>query len=157
MPPATDPEDRSVLMRSMRSFVRIVIVTDAGVLVASFVDDRIWGDVARGRLRNEELAAPELIDLEVMSALRGLLRAGKVDHRRAELALTNIRRIPMHRASHRGLVTRCWELRNNLTAYDASYVALAELLGARLVTTDARMSRAPQLMCAVEVLSPTDN
>jgi predicted nucleic acid-binding protein len=96
MPPATDPEDRSVLMKSMRSFARIVIVTDAGVLVASFVDDRIWGDVARGRLRNEELAAPELVDLEVMSALRGLLRAGKVDDRRAELALTDLRRIPMH-------------------------------------------------------------
>jgi predicted nucleic acid-binding protein len=141
----------------MRSFARIVIVTDAGVLVASFVDDRIWGDVARARLRNEELAAPELVDLEVMSALRGLLRAGKVDDRRAELALTDLRRIPMHRAPHRGLVTRCWELRTNLTAYDASYVALAELLGATLVTTDARMSRAPQLMCAVEVLSQTGN
>ncbi len=157
MPRATDPEDPSVLMKSMRSFARIVIVTDAGVLVASFVDDRIWGDVARSRLRNEELAAPELVDLEVMSALRGLLRAGKVDDRRAELALTDLRRIPMHRAPHRGLVTRCWELRNNLTAYDASYVALAELLGATLVTTDARMSRAPQLRCAVEVLSLTDN
>jgi predicted nucleic acid-binding protein len=141
----------------MRSFARIVIVADAGVLVASFVDDRIWGGVARARLRNEELAAPELVDLEVMSALRGLLRAGKVDDRRAELALTDLRRIPLHRAPHRGLVTRCWELRNNLPAYDASYVALAELLGATLVTTDARMSRTPQLMCAVEVLSPTDN
>jgi predicted nucleic acid-binding protein len=141
----------------MRSFARIVIVTDAGVLVASFVDDRISGDVARARLRNEELAAPELVDLEVMSALRGLLRAGKVDDRRAELALTDLRRIPMHRAPHRGLVTRCWELRTNLTAYDASYVALAELLGATLVTTDTRMSRAPQLMCAVEVLSLTGN
>jgi predicted nucleic acid-binding protein len=91
-----------------------------------------------------------------MSALRGLLHAGKVDDRRAELALTDLRRIPMHRAPHRGLVARCWELRNNLTVYDASYVALAELLEATLVTTDARMSRAPQLMCAVEVLSPTD-
>jgi predicted nucleic acid-binding protein len=48
---------------------------------------------------------------------------------------------------------RCWELRDNLTVCDASYVALAELLGATLVTTDARLSRAPQIMCAVEVLS----
>jgi predicted nucleic acid-binding protein len=157
MPPATDPEDLSVLMKSMRSFARIVIVTDAGVLVAIFVDDLLWGGVARARLRNEELVAPELVDLEVTSALRGLLRAGKVDDRRAELALTDLRRIPLHRAPHRGLVTRCWELRNNLTAYDASYVALAELLGATLVTTDARMSRAPHIMCPVEVLSLTDN
>jgi predicted nucleic acid-binding protein len=50
-------------------------------------------------------------------------------------------------------VTRCWQLRDNFTAYDASYVALAEMLGATLVTTDTWMSRAPQTTCAVEVLS----
>jgi predicted nucleic acid-binding protein len=53
-------------------------------------------------------------------------------------------------------VTRCWELRDNLKAYDACYVALAELLGATLVTTDARLSRAPQIMCSVELLPQTD-
>lgn len=133
---------------------RIVIVTDAGVLIAAFVDDRIWGDTARVRLQAEELAAPELVDLEVTSALRGLHRVGKVDERRAHQVLADLRDLPLHRASHRGLVTRCWELRDNLTAYDASYVALAELLGATLVTTDAHLSRAPQIMCAVDVLSP---
>ena len=59
----------------------------------------------------------------------------------------------MRRASHQGLVTRCWELRDNLSVYDASYIALAELIGATLVTTDARMSRAPQIRCSIEVLS----
>jgi predicted nucleic acid-binding protein len=54
---------------------------------------------------------------------------------------------------HRGLVTRCWELRDNFTAYDAIYIALAEMLGATLVTTDARVSRAPQKFCKVKVLS----
>jgi predicted nucleic acid-binding protein len=53
-------------------------------------------------------------------------------------------------------VSRCWDLRDNLSAYDASYVALAELLGATLVTTDARLCRSPQVMCGVEVLSRTD-
>ena len=140
-------------MRSMPSSARIVIVTDAGVLVAIFVDDGIWGDTARARVRHEDLAAPELIDLEVTSALRGLLRAGKVEEFRARLALADLRRLPLRRASHQGLVTRCWELRDNFTAYDASYIALAEMLGATLVTTDTRMSRAPQITCAVEVLS----
>jgi predicted nucleic acid-binding protein len=143
-------------MRSMPSSGRIVIVTDAGVLVAVFVDDGIWGDTARARLRGEELAAPELVDLEVISALRGLLRVGKVDERRAREALADLRDLSLRRASHRELMTRCWDLRDNLTAYDASYVALAELLGATLVTADARISRAPQIKCAVEVLSRTD-
>jgi predicted nucleic acid-binding protein len=137
----------------MPSSARTVIVTDAGVLIATFVDDGAWGDTARARLRHEEIAAPEFIDLEVTSALRGLLRAGKVDKRRADLALADLRRLVLLRASHQGLVARCWELRDNLSVYDASYIALAELLGATLITTDARMSRAPQIMCSVEVLS----
>lgn len=137
----------------MPSSGRIVIVTDAGVLVAVFVDDGVWGDTARARLRGEELAAPELVDLEVTSALRGLLRVGKVDEGRAREALADLRDLSLRRASHRELLTRCWDLRDNLTAYDASYVALAELLGTTLVTADARLSRAPQIMCAVEVLS----
>jgi predicted nucleic acid-binding protein len=61
------------------------------------------------------VAPLELVDLEVTSALRGLLRDGKVDDRRAELALTDLRRIPLHCAPHRGLVMRCWELRDNRT------------------------------------------
>jgi predicted nucleic acid-binding protein len=137
----------------MPSSARIVIVTDAGVLVAVLVDDGTWGDIARARIRNEDLAAPEVIDIEVTSALRGLLRVGKVDELRALLALADLRRIPLRRASHQRLVSRCWELRDNFTAYDASYIALAEMLGTTLVTTDARMSRAPQRSCMVEVLS----
>jgi predicted nucleic acid-binding protein len=140
-------------MTSMPSSARTVIVTDAGVLIASFVDDGAWGDTARARLRHEEIAAPELVDLEVTSALRGLLRAGKVDERRAGLALADLRRLALHRASHQRLITRCWELRDNLSLYDASYIALAEMLGTTLVTTDVRMSRAPKIMCSVDVLS----
>lgn len=140
-------------MRSTPSSVRIVIVADAGVLVAIFVDDGTRGEIARARVRDERLAAPELIDLEVTSALRGLLRVGKVNEFRARLALADLRRLPLRRASHQGLVTRCWELRDNLTAYDASYVALAGMLGVTLVTTDLRLALAPQRLCPVEVLS----
>jgi len=137
----------------MPSSVRTVIVTDAGVLIAIFVDDGAWGDTARARLRHEEIAAPELVDLEVTSALRGLLRAGKVDERRADLALADLRRLALHRASHQGLIARCWELRDSLSVYGASYIAIAEMLGTTLVTTDVRMSRAPKIMCSVEVLA----
>jgi predicted nucleic acid-binding protein len=130
-----------------------VIVIDAGVVITSVAEDGHHGDVARTRLRGERLAAPELIDLEVISGLRGLLRGGKLHLRRAEVALADFRRIPVRRMPHRGLVTRCWELRDNFTAYDASYIALAEMLGATLVTTDVWVSRAPQKFCKVEVLS----
>jgi predicted nucleic acid-binding protein len=150
---AAELADQSVSMKSMPLSVRIVIVTDAGVLVAIFVDDGTWGNIARARVRDEDLAAPELIDLEVTSALRGLLRVRKVTELRARHALADLRRLPLRRASHQGLVTRCWELRDNFSPYDASYVALAEILGATLVTTDARISRAAKRQCAVEVLS----
>jgi predicted nucleic acid-binding protein len=109
--------------------------------------------LGRARLGGEELAAPEFVDLEVTSALRGLLRIGKVDERRAREALADLSDLSLRRASHRELLTRCWDLRDNLTAYNASYVALAELLGTTLITADARLSRVPQVMCAVEVLS----
>ena len=132
----------------MPSSGRIVIVTDAGVLVAVFVDDGVWGDTARARLRGEELAAPELVDLEVTSALRGLLRIGKVDERRASEALADLRDLSLRRASHRELLTRCWDLRDNLTACDASYVALAELLGTTLITADTRLQGAAGHVCS---------
>jgi predicted nucleic acid-binding protein len=153
MPPAGDPEDLLLTTTLTKFCGRTVIVIDAGVAVASVAEDGHNGEAARAILRGERLAAPELIDLEVISGLRGLLRGGKLSMRRAEVALADFCRIPLRRAPHRRLVTRCWELRDNLTAYDASYVALAELLGATLITTDARLSRAPQIKCAIEVLS----
>jgi predicted nucleic acid-binding protein len=130
-----------------------VIVIDAGVVITSIAEDGHHGDMARARLRGERLAAPDLIDLEVISGLRGLLRAHKLHLRRAEAALADLRRMPLCRTPHRGLVARCWELRDNFSAYDASYIALAEMLNTTLVTADARMSRAPQRLCEVEVLA----
>jgi predicted nucleic acid-binding protein len=130
-----------------------VIVTDAGVLAAVFVDDGLSGQTARARLRNEDVAAPELADLEVTSALRGLLRAGKIDRRRGAAALADLGRLPIRRAPHGKLLKRWWELRDNLSVYDASYVALAEMLDATLLTTDVRLSRALRVRCRLEVVS----
>lgn len=129
-----------------------VLVTDAGVLVVALADDGRDGDAVRARLRGELLSTPEMIDLEVVSVLRRLLRSGSIDIHRAELALTDLAEIPLQRASHQSLAQRCWELRDNLTPYDASYVALAELFGATLLTGDRRLARASGPRCVIEVL-----
>jgi predicted nucleic acid-binding protein len=130
-----------------------VIVVDASVLAPALSDDGTSGDRARARLLPESLTAPELVDLEVASVLRGRTVAGKLPARRAALALQDLDALPLERVSHRPLLTRCWELLANLTVYDAAYVALAELIGATLVTADARIDRAPGINCAVEVLT----
>ncbi|MDQ3344098.1 MAG: type II toxin-antitoxin system VapC family toxin [Actinomycetota bacterium] len=130
-----------------------MLVVDASVLAPALGDDTADGDAARGRLRGQTLVAPELIDLEVASVLRGQLLARSLDERRAELALADLGELPLRRVGHRRLLRRCWELRENLTVYDAAYVAVAELLNLVLVTGDARLSQAPGLRCQVEVLS----
>jgi len=130
-----------------------VIVVDASVLATALGDDGDDGDRARQRLSGETLAAPELIDLEVSSVLIRLSLGGRIPSRRAELAISDLVALPLRRVSHRALLPRCWSLRENLTIYDASYVALAEQLETILVTADDRLSRAPGLRCAVEVMT----
>jgi len=132
---------------------RIVLVLDASVLATALGDDTSAGDTARTRLHGERLTAPQLIDLEVASVFRRQLLAGHLDTRRAELALVDLIGLPVRRVPHRCLLGRCWELRHNLTVYDASYVALAELADLTLVTGDVRLSQAPGLRCQVEVLA----
>lgn len=129
-----------------------MLVVDASVLVVALADDGPDGERARERLRGETLAAPELVDLEVVSVLRKQLAGGALDGRRAQLALTDLADLPLERASHLPLLARCWELRDNLTMYDASYVALAEALDVTLLTADIRIARAPGLACPVDVM-----
>ena len=129
-----------------------MLVVDASVLAVALADDSRDGDKARARLRGAQLAAPELVDLEVASVLRGQLAGGHLEVRRAELALADLVDLPLQRAPHRKLLTRCWELRANLTVYDAAYVALAEVLDADLLTGDARLAKAPGPRCRIEIL-----
>jgi predicted nucleic acid-binding protein len=131
-----------------------VLVVDASVLVVALADDGPDGDRARQRLRGEQLAAPELIDLEVGSVLRRQNRAGQIGDRRAEMAIHDLAAIPMQRASHSNLLGRCWELRQNLTFYDSAYVALAEALQVTLLTGDRRLSRAAGPSCPIETITP---
>ena len=118
-----------------------MLVIDASVLAVALLDDGPDGDAVRQRLRGEQLGAPALIDLEVVSVWRGLARGGHLDARRVGLALDDLRDLPIQRFEHTPFLPRCWELRDNLTIYDAAYVALAEGLGCALVTRDARLAR----------------
>ena len=129
-----------------------MIVVDASVIATALGDDGDDGDRLRDRLRGEQLAAPHLLDVEVASVFRRQVAAGRLDPRRARLALDDLVAMPIRRAAHAPLLTRAWELRENLTSYDAMYVALAEALDVALVTGDARLSRTRRLRCAVELV-----
>lgn len=125
-----------------------MIVIDASVLVDAFI-----GDVATvTRISGEELHAPHLIDLEVASALRRLAATGRTDDSAGRRLVAVLADADLHRHSHRELLGPIWELRSNLSAYDAAYVALATALDAPLITTDTTMAAAPGLTCAVELI-----
>ena len=130
-----------------------MIVVDASVLVTALADDGPDGNQARQRLRGERLVAPHLIDLEVVSAWRSLAAAGSIDERRAQLALADLRALRIERVRHEPLLGRCWELRADLTVYDAAYVALAEQIGTTLLTADGKISAVPGPRCPIEVLA----
>ncbi len=101
--------------------------------------------------QHESLHAPHLLDLEVGQVLRRLVREGAVSAQRAEQAIEDLLDLRIARYPHLGLLPRIWQLRDNLSAYDAAYVALAENLGARLLTRDARLASASGLGAPIEL------
>lgn len=125
-----------------------MVVIDASVLASALGDDGGDGARARAQIHGEDLAAPEIVDLEVLSVWRRTL----TDERRAALALQDLTDIPLLRAPHTPLLPRCWELRHNLTPYDASYVALAEALEIPLLTADRRLARASGIRCKIQAV-----
>jgi predicted nucleic acid-binding protein len=130
-----------------------VIVVDASVISPALIDEEAAGERARRRLAGERLAAPALIDLEVASTWRRISRSGRLSQRRADRALAHLAALPLARASHGPLMSRIWDLRDNLTPYDAAYVALAESLETILLTGDGRLARAPGIQCDIELLT----
>ena len=100
----------------------------------------------------ESLHAPHLLDVEVAQVLRRYASSGEIDDERGRRALADLVEFPVERYGHEPLLDRVWQLRDNVTAYDAVYLALAEALGAPLVTRDARLARAPGHAAVVELL-----
>jgi predicted nucleic acid-binding protein len=130
-----------------------VVVVDASVIAPALTDEDALGDRLRERLKRERLAAPAFIDLEVVSIWRGYSRAGRLSARRADAAIDDLADLPLERAPHGPLLRRVWDLRDNVSAYDAAYVALAEAMETTLLTGDARLARAPGIHCEVELLT----
>jgi predicted nucleic acid-binding protein len=125
-----------------------VIVLDASAGVLALLND---GD-ARRSLATDVVAVPHLADSEVAHALRAQAHRGTVAAADARAALDRWARLGVRRFGIVGLLGRIWELRDNLTAYDASYVALAEAIGCELVTADARLAHAAGPTCPITVV-----
>jgi predicted nucleic acid-binding protein len=129
-------------------------VVDASVLV-EFLTKGEYAEAAEDAIGRERWVwAPALIDAEVGNALRRLVRLKQIGPRRAGAALDDFLDMRIQRIPHRSLIERAWQLRDNVTFYDALYVALAEALGAPLLTRDARLSRAPGVRAEVELVGP---
>jgi predicted nucleic acid-binding protein len=128
-----------------------VIVVDASALVGILGEGEDANRLRR-RLLAEKLAAPHVVDVEVLSALRRAQRMGRIGADRAAQALADLTLLPLRRVGHTSLLRRAWELRDNVTPPDAMYVALAEAFGAPLLTADARLARAPGLRCEIQLV-----
>lgn len=109
--------------------------------------------MARSRLGLDiDVQAPYLVDLEVISVIRRKVRAGEIDQHRAGLALKDLSDFQITRYPHVEFAHRIWELRDNVTVYDAVYIALAETLDCVFLTADRALARVAQLNCDVELL-----
>jgi predicted nucleic acid-binding protein len=131
-----------------------VIVIDASVLANVVGDDGTDGRRARRELRAAgDLAAPDLVDVETVAVLRKRWLAGSITDARFAAAVDDLSDLDLDRYPALRFMRRAWELRANVTAYDAAYVALAEVLGCELWTADQRLAKAPGPTCAIRVLS----
>ncbi len=129
-----------------------MIVVDASALLEVLLGTPA-SDAIEERLfaARETLHAPHLLDVEVTQVLRRYTAAGDIDEERGRAALADLADLPLRRYPHGFLLSRVWELRNNLTAYDAAYVALAEALDATLLTRDRRLATAAGHRARVEM------
>ncbi len=131
-----------------------MIVVDACVLANVVGDDGQTGVAARSLLAAAgEASVPDLADVETVSVLRKRWIAGTLTARRFRAAVDDLLALPIVRYPTGPLMSRAYELRANVTAYDACYVAVAEALGCTLVTGDAKLARASGPRCRIEVLT----
>ena len=125
----------------------MTVVVDASAVAAALVDGGPDGAWVEGVLGSDVLAAPHLMPVEVANILRRACLAGEISDDSASLAHTDLLALRVEQFPYAPFADRVWELRTNLTAYDAWYVALAEELGARLATLDLKLRRAAGPRC----------
>jgi predicted nucleic acid-binding protein len=130
-----------------------MIVVDASALL-EFLLQTTLGARVEARLFGEEneLYAPHLLDVEIAQGLRRLVRTGEVSSGRAEEAIADLTELDLHRHAHLDLLDRAWKLRDNISAYDAMYVALAEAIDAPIVTCDNPLAKTPGHRARLEVI-----
>jgi predicted nucleic acid-binding protein len=130
-----------------------LIVLDASAAVALLVGQGTGAERIRQEVESpdQSLHVPHVMDLEVLHALRRQTLLGALSSGRSAEAIEDFKNLTLFRYPHATLVDRIWSLRNNLTVYDAAYIALAEALEAPLITMDARLARAPGIRAAIEV------
>lgn len=129
-----------------------MLVVDASVLAPVVADAGSDGHRFRERLRGEKLIGPDLLRVEVASVLRRHAGNGSLTEQQANAAIDDLLAFPITVYPTAPLLRRMWELRPNVTAHDACYVALAEAAGFPLLTADRRLANAPGLRCVLEVL-----
>jgi predicted nucleic acid-binding protein len=132
-----------------------LIVLDASAALDFLLRDATNFEWIEQRLDGEgAIAAPHLLDTEVAHVLRKHVLGGKLDENRAAEALGDLQELPVDRYAARPLLERIWDLRHNLSGYDATYVALAEALDAALVTSERRLIDLPAAASPVQIESP---
>lgn len=123
-----------------------MLVVDTSAVLAALAERTPDRQLVQRLADDGDLHAPHLIDIEILQALRGLVRGGKLSADRAEDARTDVAALAITRYGHEPLADRVWALRENLTAYDAVFVALSEALEVPLITCDARLAAAPGIV-----------
>jgi predicted nucleic acid-binding protein len=130
-----------------------MIVVDASALLEFLLQTSLGARVeARLFGAEDELHAPHLLDVEIAQGLRRLVRTGEVSSGRAGEAIADLTDLDLHRHAHLDLLDRAWKLRDNISAYDAMYVALAEAIEAPIVTCDSPLAKAPGHRARIEVI-----
>lgn len=133
-----------------------MIVVDASALLEAVAFEPVNVSLIERLLDADGMSAPHLVDVEVLSALRRLVVSGDVAAGTASEIKDRILGLALRRYPHGGLTDRMWELRHNMTPYDACYVALSEMLSAPLVTSDGRLARAPGHDATIELFERPD-
>lgn len=130
-----------------------MIVVDASALLEFLLQTPLGTRVEARLFRDaEEFHSPHLVDVEVTQGLRRLVRSGEVPAARAAEAIADLVDLDLHRHAHLDLLTRAWHLRENVTAYDAMYLGLAEALDATVITCDVPLAKTPGHRARIEAV-----